>query len=101
MKLQMSALKFDADQALLEFIQKRADKLDLFYDNILDGEVNMKLGADEIKGNKVVEMKLNVPGASFFASEESKSFEASADQAVEALRRQLRKHKGKQQEKRK
>ena len=37
MKLQMSSLKFDADQKLLDLIQKKADKLDTYYDKITVG----------------------------------------------------------------
>lgn len=95
MKLQMSSLKFDADTALLDFIQKKADKLDTFYDRIIDGEVNLKVNKSEQKENKIVEMKLNVPGTTLFASQQSKSFEEATDLTVEALRRQIKKHKEK------
>lgn len=95
MKLNMSSLKFTADQKLLDFVQKKADKLDLFYDKIIDGEVCMKLDNGDPKINKIVEMKLNVPGSSLFVKETSESFESATDSAVEALRRQLRKYKGK------
>ncbi|MCP4522020.1 MAG: ribosome-associated translation inhibitor RaiA [Cytophagales bacterium] len=96
MKLQISSLKFDADVKLLDFIQKKADKLDTFYDRIIDGEVNMHIDAHDNKANKVVEVKINVPGTSLFAKENSHSFEAAADQAIEAIRRQLKKHKEKE-----
>ena len=43
MKLQMHSIHFDADQKLIDFIQKKADKLDTFYDRIIDGEVFMRL----------------------------------------------------------
>lgn len=95
MKLQMNSQKFDADIKLKEFIQKKADKLDLFYDKIIDGEVHMKVDKTESKDNKVIEIKLNIPGTSLVAKQKSKSFEAATDEAVEALRRQLKKHKGK------
>ena len=100
MKLQMQSIKFDADKKLLEFVQKKADKLDLFFDKIIDGEVAFKIDKDETKENKIIEMKINVPGTTLFAKEKSKSFEAATDLAVEALRRQLKKHKGKLLEKR-
>ena len=91
----MSAQQFTADQKLLNFIQKKADKLDLFFDKIIDGEVFLRVNKDEAQENKIIEMKLNVPGTTLFVKEKSKSFEAAADSAVEALRRQLKKHKGK------
>jgi putative sigma-54 modulation protein len=51
----------------------------------------------ESKENKMVEIKLNIPGTQLFAKEHSDSFEAAADLAVEALRRQIKKYKEKQQ----
>lgn len=95
MKLQISSLKFDADVTLLDFIQKKADKLDTFFDRIIDGEVTLIIDNTDSQENKLVDMKINVPGATFFAKEISKSFEASTDMAIEAIRRQLKKHKGK------
>ena len=95
MKLQMHSIRFDADVKLLDFIQKKANKLDTFYDRIIDGEVFLRLDNDAQNGNKIVEIKLNIPGVQLFVKERSKSFEAATDLAVEALKRQLKKHKEK------
>ncbi len=96
MKLQMHSLHFTADQKLIDFIQKKADKLDTFFDRIQDGEVFLRLEkGDHAKENKLVEIKLNLPGTTLFAKEKSSSFEAAADEAIEALRRQIKKHKEK------
>lgn len=95
MKLQMHSIHFDADQKLIDFIQKKTDKLDTFFDKIIDGEVIMKVEGDDSRENKILEIKLNIPGNQLFAKQKSKSFEAAADDAVEALRRQLKKHKEK------
>ena len=43
MKLQMHSIRFDANQRLIDFIQKKADRLDKFFDRIIDGEVFMRL----------------------------------------------------------
>jgi len=91
----MHSIHFDADIKLLDFIQKKTDKLNTFYDRIIDGEVFMRLEKNDVE-NKVVEIKLNIPGSQLFAKEQSKSFEAATDLAVEALRRQLKKFKEKQ-----
>ncbi|MDN4164498.1 ribosome-associated translation inhibitor RaiA [Cytophagales bacterium LB-30] len=96
MKLRMQSVHFDADIKLLDFIQKKADKLDTFYDRIIDGEVILRLNKDsDKKENKIVEIKINVPGEQLFAKEQSASFEAAADETIEALRRQLKKYKEK------
>lgn len=95
MKLQMHSIHFDADQKLLDFIQRRADKLETYYDRIIDGEVFLRLEKSGNKENKVVEIKLGIPGSTLFAKEQKASFEAAADEAMEALRRQIKKHKEK------
>jgi putative sigma-54 modulation protein len=95
MKLQMHSIHFDADQKLIDFIQRKADKLDTYYDRIIDGEVFMRLDKNEKNENKIVEIKLNVPGKQFFAKHQTDSFEAAADEAVEGLRRQIKKYKEK------
>ncbi|RZS94918.1 ribosome hibernation-promoting factor, HPF/YfiA family [Cecembia calidifontis] len=95
MKLQMHSIHFDADRKLIDFIQKKADKLDTFYDRIVDGEVFLRLDKNEKNENKIVEIKMNVPGKTLFAKHQSDSFEAAADEAVEALRRQIKKFKEK------
>lgn len=96
MKLQMHSIHFDADAKLLDFIQKRIDKLETFYDRFIDGEVFLRLDKDSTKANKIVEVKLNIPGNQLFAKEKSDSFEAGIDSASEALRRQIKKFKEKQ-----
>ena len=95
MKLQMHSIHFDADRKLIDFIQKKADKLDTYYDQIIDGEVFLRLDKNDSNANKIVEIKMNVPGKQFFAKNQSDSFEAASDEAVEGLRRQIKKYKEK------
>lgn len=95
MKLQMHSIHFDADITLIDFIQKKADKLETFFDKIIDGEVFMRLEKNEPIENKMIEIKINIPGNQLFAKEKAKTFEAAADEAVQSLRRQIKKHKEK------
>ncbi len=95
MKLHISSPKFTADKSLLDFVQKRADKLDQFFDHIIGAEVILRLENDATKENKVFEVTLSVPGHLFFAKERKGTFEAAGDEAFESLRRQLRRYKGK------
>jgi len=95
MKLQMHSIRFVADQSLISFIQKKANKLDRFFDRIIDGEVYMRLDKDNNMENKIIEIKLNIPKNQLFAKERAKSFEEASDLAVEALKKQIIKHKDK------
>ena len=94
MKLQVHSIHFDADNKLITFIQKKLDKLETFYDRLVDGEVFLRLNNEGIE-NKTVEIKVRVPGSQLFAIEKAKSFEAATDLAADALRMQLKKFKTK------
>lgn len=95
MDLQVHSVHFDADRKLVEFINSKVKKLDLFVDNIIAGEVFLRIDKDSNNGNKIAEIKLRVPGKELFAKKQCKSFEAATDLACEALRRQVRKYKTK------
>jgi putative sigma-54 modulation protein len=95
MKVQMQSVKFDADKKLIDYIQKRVNKLDKIYERITDGEVIMRVEKSNQIPNKSIEFKINIPGEQLFVKEKSRSFEAATDKAVDSLMRQLKKYKDK------
>jgi putative sigma-54 modulation protein len=95
MKLNIQSIHFDADKKLLDLIQLKADKLETYFDKVVSGDVFLRLEKSDNRENKLVEIKLEVPGNDLFASKKSASFEEAADEAFEALRRQLKKLKEK------
>jgi len=96
MKVKISSVHFDADQKLLNFIEEKVGKLETFYDKIIDSSVVLKIDKSSDKENKLAEIKLSVPGKDLFAKKQCKTFEEAVDEAVEALRRQVRKQKTKE-----
>lgn len=94
-KVEIQSIHFDADKKLLEFIQKRMDKLTQFYDRIEGAEVFLKLQKTSAEENKIAEIKLIIPGNDLFAKKQSKTFEEAVDSVSEALKRQIKKHKEK------
>jgi len=95
MRIKVQSIHFDADRKLLGFIQEKVDKLILFYEDIIDGEVFLRLDKSSNAENKITEIKLNAPGKILFAKEQCRTFEEATDTAVEALRKQITKHKEK------
>ena len=95
MIIKIQSIHFDADQKLIDFIQKKMDKLDTFFDRVTDAEVYLKLEKDISGNNKVVQIKLNIPGNAILAKEQAAWFEEATDKAYETLKRQLSKHKDK------
>lgn len=96
MEIRIQSIHFDADQKLLDYVQKRVGKVFTFFDNITGIDVYLKFDSahSQIK-EKAVEVKVSVPGSTLFASEQSLQFEEAVDKAVESLKRQLKRHKEK------
>ena len=95
MNVTIQSVKFVAADKLKSFIEQKVNKLDVFFDGIIDAEVILKLDKSETTENKVAEIGLNVPGADLFAKKQAKSFEEAVDLSCEALRKQLIKKKEK------
>ncbi len=95
MEIRKQAVNFDADNKLMEFIDKKLAKLETFYDNIVSTDVFLKLEKTGQVQDKVAEIKIKVPGSTLVAKETSKSFEESVDLGASSLRRQLIKYKSK------
>lgn len=95
MKVNTQSVNFSADAKLIDFIQKRMDKLDLFYDKIIQSDVYLKVVNTSDKENKVFEAKVSVPGDSFVVKKQCKTFEEGADIAIASLERQIKKRKEK------
>ena len=91
----VQSIHFDADRDLVNFIESKVGKLSQFYDRIIDSEVYLKVDKNATNENKIDEIKVAIPGKELFAKKQCKTFEEATDLAVEALRRQIRKHKGK------
>lgn len=96
----MHSVRFDADQKLLDYIRKKIEKLETFNDRIVDGEVILRLdkshlNKNEVFGNKIIELKINIPGQQLFTKESSNTFEAATDLASETMSRLLKKSKDK------
>ncbi|WP_069660731.1 ribosome hibernation-promoting factor, HPF/YfiA family [Arcticibacter eurypsychrophilus] len=93
MKISVQSIHFTADKKLLAFIQKKADKLDQMSDQIVSGEIYLKLENTVSEENKITEIKVILPGSQLFAKEQCKTFEEATDLAIESLKRQIDKHK--------
>ena len=93
MKINTTSIHFHADPKLIDYIQRKAAKLDQFFDRIIDTHIYLKLENSGQVRDKIVEMKLLVPGDILVATEVSKTFEASTDAVVNNMKRQLSRYK--------
>ena len=95
MTVNIQSVNFKADGKLLTFISERLQKTKLFYDRTLRTEVVLKVDNNHLRENKIVEMRMSIPGNEIVVSKVRKSFEEAADLAVEVIIRQLKKYKTK------
>lgn len=95
MQINVHSIQFKADVKLINFIETRLQKLEQFHDKLIDANVYLKVEKNNERGNKITEIKLNMPGKEVFAKRNAASFEEATDDVVEALRRQIKKTKEK------
>ena len=95
MKVNTQSVNFNADGNLVDFIEKRMNKLDLFYDRITSADVFLKVNNTSAKDNKTAEVKLHVPREVFIVKKRCKTFEEAVDSACSSLERKLVKKKKK------
>lgn len=95
MKVNVHAVNFNVDKKLVDFVEVRINKLEKFYDKIVASDVYMKVEQTSEKENKIVEIKLIVPGDEFVVKKTCRTFEEGVDLSVESLERSLVKRKEK------
>ncbi len=97
MEIKVQSVKFDADQKLLDFIDKKVSKLPKFFDAIIRAEVVLSLLPDV--DNKNVQIKAVVPGNDIIVEKNAATFESAVVDCVDVLKSQLVAVKEKQREK--
>lgn len=95
MNVKIQSVKFDADQKLVSFIQEKMNKLERFTEGVISADVILKIDKDHEHGNKVVTLKLDLAGAELISERRSKTFEEAFDNGIDALKKQIEKHKEK------
>ena len=95
MDIKIQAVHFSADKKLIDYIEEKIAKLNLFNDQILSAEVFLRLENTTDVDNKIGEVRIFLAGHELFAKKQAKSFEEAIDNANEALRKQVLKEKEK------
>lgn len=95
MNVTISSLHFKADYKLEDFIREKTAKLETLFDGVIGCDVTLKVGPASNNENKIAEIRVMIPGNDLFAKKQAKSFEEAIDNAVDALKSQVKKHKEK------
>lgn len=87
MEIRVQSVKFDADQKLLDFIDKKVGKISKFYDAIVRTEVVLSLLPDI--HNKSVKIHVVIPGNDIIVEKNADTFEDAVVDCVDVLKDQL------------
>ena len=96
MDIRVKSLKFDADQKLLDFVEKKVGKLEKFDEQITSVEVALALR--EKPDNKSVKLQVHVPGGDLIVEKTAPSFENAVNEAADAMKEKLVRAKEKRNE---
>jgi len=95
MNIKVNSVHFKADKKLEAFISEKLQKMPALFDGIIGSEVMLKVENTDGRDNKIVEIRLLIKGYDLFAKKTAKTFEEATDLTLEALRKQILKHKDK------
>ena len=97
MNVNFQSVNFTADVKLVEFTQKRIEKITQFSNQIVSVYVYTKVENSSAKINKFAELKIGIPGDEVIVKKTAKSFEEAINQAADSAERILKRRKEKQQ----
>ena len=95
MKISIRSIHFSPDDGLVDFVNKKVEKLTLLDEGVINTDVFLKIEKPESPENKITEIYVHSSNGEYFAKKQCDTFEESIDVSVKALRKQLLKSKGK------
>ena len=94
MEITLKTLKFDADQKLVAYVEKKVSKLDKFFKGGAEvAEVTLSLLHEP--ENKQAKIQIHVPGEDLIIERNADSFEQAITDCVDAMKEKLTRTKEK------
>ena len=94
MEIKLKTLKFDADQKLVAYVEKKVSRLDKFFKGATDtAEVTLSLLQEP--DNKQAKIQIHVPGDDLIIERKSSTFEQAITDCVDAMKEKLTRKKEK------
>ena len=85
--INVKSLKFNADQKLLDYVEKKVGKLEKFFDNLGDIDVTLSLSPEP--DNKNVRLQTRFPGEDLVIERNAKTFEEAVTEAADAMKEKI------------
>ena len=96
MEIRVQSIKFNADQKLLDFIEKKFSRIEKFYDAVTGVDVALSLLPDH--ENKNVKVQVHIPGSTIVVEKNAKTVEDAVVDCADILKEKLVKAKEKKAE---
>lgn len=93
MKITIQTVGVTPHEPLKERIEKKLNKLETFYDKIVEADVYLKVENTSDKNNKTTELVVKIPGNDIVVKKTCASFEESLDECVDTAKKLLIKKK--------
>ena len=87
MEIRVKSLKFDADQKLLDFVEKKVSTLEKFFDRLDTVDVTLTLLPEP--ENKNVKLQTHIPGEELMIERNAKTFEEAVTDAVDLMKEKI------------
>ena len=87
MEIRVKSLKFDADQKLLDYVEKKVSKLSRFSDHL--DEVDVTLSLLKEPDNKNVKIQTRVSGQDLLIERNADTFEDAVSVAVDLMKEKV------------
>lgn len=95
MHINIQSPGFTPKQDLINLVHAEVEKLSRMCGKMIGSEVCLRLDSSATKENKMCTIRLFIPGNDLLASSQYNKFEQAIAQTIEALKRQIKKHKTK------
>ena len=87
MEIKIQSIKFDADQKLIDFVNRKVGKLEKFYEDAVRYEVSLSLLPDP--ENKTAKVRILIPGSEVVVERNADTFEEAVTECVGILKEKL------------
>lgn len=94
MKVKIQCIHCKVDEQFQKRLKEKLLRIGAKYDWIKEGFAYLKIEKNSQSRNKVVELFLHIMGSDIYVKTQEETFDLAVKKAIESIRRQLKKHKG-------
>jgi len=95
MTITVNPVNFNISKDLTTNVKEIFENVDKFNDQLVGLDIYLKSLTETDSGEKMVEVKIFLPGKNLFVAEKANDFTSAAQQAVDVVKRVIRKEKEK------